>query len=385
MNIAIIGARDAGYLIEQISKSSVDWHIICIGDNNVNSEKFLIHNVFVKKVDEVIKLYHEKVIDKIIIAVRKGYSRYCLLEQAKLAKIASEDILLLKPSPLTHNSPIMFDKKNEHYNQYWTNLREIEENEKVLIHHLETHVADGCNLNCRGCLHFSNLYRKDEFPDIDQTLEDIRHISKKCEIFQFRILGGEPLLNKGLPYFINEIRKILPNTDIAVISNGILIPKTDNELFTIMKENNVGFNLTLYPPTLKMKDVIYSTLKQYGVAYGSHETQTDEFEKYIRLTPEKKGEAFKKCISRGIITLRNSRLYKCPTGTYIDRYFEYFDTVNKTSLDIGTDIYDDNIDWKELIDKLTSKKGAHCEYCSELHEKYKWSNGKPESGDWIVE
>lgn len=383
-NIAIVGARDAEYLLSQIERNCVEWNVKYIGDNSLNVIGKKIKDVRVIKNKDLRDVYCHQEVDKIVIAVRKGYSRYCILNQMLELGIKQEDILLLKPSPLTHRQSIIFDNQNEQYLQYWFSFNESQKSGKTLIHHLETHAADGCNLNCCGCLHFSNLYKKDEFPNWKNTIKDLQYIAKYCEIFQFRILGGEPLLNPELSDFIEEVRKVLPNTDIAVISNGVLIPKMKPRLYQVMKKNNVGFNLTLYPPTLKIKEAIYETLERYGVAYGSHEVQMDEFEKYIRLTPEYDGKAHEKCISRGILTLKDGKLYKCPTGIYISRYFEYFQDIKVTPMDKGIDIYEKDMNWNEVIRNLTVEKGAHCNYCSEYHEKYKWNNNKPQKGDWIV-
>ena len=186
VNIAIIGARDAEYLIEQIRQSTVNWNVVCIGDNATQINGKTIQNVIIKKVDDVIALYQKREIDKIIIAVRKGYSRYCLLKQIKTGNVKSEDIVMLKPSPLTYHQPIVFNNTNKYYGQHWMNFGEMENIGRTIIHHLETHVADGCNLNCKGCLHFSNLYGRDEMPDLNEILENVKHIN--CHFSSYNII-----------------------------------------------------------------------------------------------------------------------------------------------------------------------------------------------------
>lgn len=37
-------------------------------------------------------------------------------------------------------------------------VKDLEKIDKPVLTHLETNIMDGCNLNCRGCSHFSNLF-----------------------------------------------------------------------------------------------------------------------------------------------------------------------------------------------------------------------------------
>lgn len=60
------------------------------------------------------------------------------------------------------------------------------------LNYLETNVVDHCNLNCKGCAHFSNIY-DNNYVDLVDYERDIKLISQKFNVYYFRILGGEPL------------------------------------------------------------------------------------------------------------------------------------------------------------------------------------------------
>lgn len=379
MKIAIWGCRDGEYLCEQISaKKAEDYQVEYFVDNACQYKNIQIRGKKVLDVEQLAEKYAKHEIDVVIVAVRKGYSRYCIIKQLREKKI--DRVLLLKPSPLTYRLPIVFRKEDPLYDKQWM---ELGDEGQVLIQHLETHVADGCNLNCKGCLHFANLYKKTEKPDLDRLLCDIEVLSTKCEIFQFRVLGGEPLLNRGLPSFLKKLRILLPHTDIAVISNGILIPKADPELFAVMRDNYIGFNLTLYPPTLKMKEHIYCTLDRYHVAYGSHEVKTNEFERFLTFDKTNVSTtAYRTCVSRGILVIREGKLYKCPLETYIERYLETYQM--DEAIPEGINIRDTMLDWKNVIKQLYLDCGGFCSHCVEKPEIFSWGNGKPEREDWLV-
>ena len=152
MKIAIVGCRDGEYLYDQMQKNaSSRYEVVCFADNNVKLHNTEIAGKKVCSMAEMADRYTRNEIQQVIIAVRKGYSRFCIIEQLK--KMGVHNILLLKPSPLTFRLPITFDETSQLYNKQWLDLAK---SEKPIIHHLEVNVADGCNLNCRGCLHFSN-------------------------------------------------------------------------------------------------------------------------------------------------------------------------------------------------------------------------------------
>lgn len=379
MKIAIFGCRDGAYLQEQIKKHcEANVETICFCDNSTVWHNNTIDGIKVVSAEKLSEMYSNGEVEAVVVAVRKGYSRYCIIKQ--LHDFCITKIILTRPSPLTYRLPFVFDKNNSKYYRYWLPM---EKNNKPIIHHLEAHVADGCNLNCKGCLHFSNLFDKDEFPNLDELLDSVLEISKHCEIFQFRVLGGEPLLNSDLERFLVRLREILPNTDLAVISNGILVPQMPDSLLNTMRTNDIGFNLTLYPPTLKMKEQIYGILEKTGVSYGSHESKTDKFEKFMRLTDDRMdNKAYEKCVSRGILTLKGKKIYRCPPEAYIGKYYSTFN-VNLNPPE-GIDVFHIGDNWERLIDELYTKPHPLCGYCSDKSESFEWKNGSPQKEDWLI-
>lgn len=377
-NIAIVGGRDGFHVAEEIKMKAEDqYNIVCLADNNDKLWGKTQNGVSIISVDEAIEKYNLGIIDQFIIAARKGYSRFCIIRQ--LQDKGVKNIILVKPAVLTYNLPIVFDKSNPIYKLHWLDLRG---QKKPLIHHLEANLADGCNLNCKGCLHFSNLYSLDEIPDCKELIQTITEISKHADIFQFRVLGGEPLLNKNLEEFLVQLRNVLPETDLAVISNGIMIPSISRSLYKTMCKSYIGFNLTLYPPTLSRKEKIYSVLNEEGVAYGSHEVKTDRFEKFIRLSPGSE-RAYEKCEPRGILVVKGKNLYRCPLEAFIDKFYERFDIELKAP--DGIDVFDGAIDWKNVVNDLYEKPRPLCTYCAEESTFFDWSVGKPHLDDWVVE
>ena len=67
--------------------------------------------------------------------------------------------------------------------------------EKPYLVHLETHVVDHCNLNCKACNNFSPFVREEKLSDIVSYRRDISNLAEVYSgIGRFFLLGGEPLL-----------------------------------------------------------------------------------------------------------------------------------------------------------------------------------------------
>ncbi|WP_300759362.1 radical SAM protein [uncultured Brachyspira sp.] len=108
------------------------------------------------------------------------------------------------------------------------------------INFVEIHLAEHCNLNCYSCNHFSQL-AAEEYYDIDIFENDIRRLYELTNglINRFQLMGGEPLLNKNCKDYFYIVRKYFKNSLIWLITNGILLPKQDENFWVSCKENRV--------------------------------------------------------------------------------------------------------------------------------------------------
>ena len=113
---------------------------------------------------------------------------------------------------------------------------------KPRLDYLEFHLADHCNLNCRGCAHMSNI-AEPHLADLDQYIKDIARLRDLFwGIDRIRLMGGEPLLNDQLPEFIKVTREFFPDTDMHVVTNGLLLTQNKQTLLRVMHDNHCSFN-----------------------------------------------------------------------------------------------------------------------------------------------
>ncbi|MFA9560534.1 GTP 3',8-cyclase MoaA [Evansella sp. AB-rgal1] len=96
---------------------------------------------------------------------------------------------------------------------------------------LRISVTDRCNLRCRYCMP-PEVFDKDFkfLPRTDVlTLEEIAHLTRlfvrAAGIKKLRITGGEPLMRQNVSHLITLLNEIEGIDDIAMTTNGILLPK----------------------------------------------------------------------------------------------------------------------------------------------------------------
>ena len=114
-----------------------------------------------------------------------------------------------------------------------------------MLKYLEIHLTDHCNLNCRGCSHFSPLVNKPFFKDYDEYKKEMSRLAEitNQEIRVIRLMGGEPFLNPKILDFCKATRFFFPRAEISIVSNGILLHTLDNEI--IKKYNDLNIKLCI--------------------------------------------------------------------------------------------------------------------------------------------
>jgi GTP 3',8-cyclase len=103
------------------------------------------------------------------------------------------------------------------------------------IQDLRISVIDNCNMRCTYCMpreQYGDGYaflRQHELLSFDEMLRLVR-VFVQLGVSKVRITGGEPLLRKGLPEWIGGLMNIDGLDDIALTTNGLLLPRMATQL-----------------------------------------------------------------------------------------------------------------------------------------------------------
>ena len=257
------------------------------------------------------------------------------------------------------------------------------------INFVEIHLAEHCNLNCYSCNHFSQL-AAEEYYDIDIFENDIRRLYELTNglINRFQLMGGEPLLNKNCKDYFYIVRKYFKNSLIWLITNGILLPKQDENFWVSCKENRVEIHPTKYPININW-DYITNLCNQYGIVlsfYNDTSVQKESLKTVLNLDGiTDPSNNFINCfIANDCLFLSNGKLFTCGLISNIRHFNKYFGKNLKVTEHDYIDIYKAQ-NYNEILQFL-AKPVPFCRYC-DITKWYgigKWEISKRDINEYLL-
>jgi cyclic pyranopterin phosphate synthase len=99
------------------------------------------------------------------------------------------------------------------------------------VNYLRVSVTERCNFRCQYCMPQKpfSWTPKENLLSFDELFKFIK-VAIDEGIDKVRITGGEPLLREDLDYFIKLIHNHKPDIDLAITTNGFLLPETAQKL-----------------------------------------------------------------------------------------------------------------------------------------------------------
>jgi len=97
---------------------------------------------------------------------------------------------------------------------------------------LRISVTDRCNIRCFYCMPETDVHfvRRSEILDFEEIERFVR-IAVTLGIRKLRVTGGEPLVRRDLPVLIRRLSEIPGIEDLALTTNGVLLPQLAAPLF----------------------------------------------------------------------------------------------------------------------------------------------------------
>ncbi len=97
---------------------------------------------------------------------------------------------------------------------------------------LRVSVTDRCNIRCFYCMpeHDVQFLRRSEILDFEE-IERFVKIAVTLGITKVRVTGGEPLVRRDLPVLIRHLSAIPQVRDLALTTNGVLLPELAGPLY----------------------------------------------------------------------------------------------------------------------------------------------------------
>ncbi|MBQ9071926.1 MAG: glycosyltransferase [Bacilli bacterium] len=264
--------------------------------------------------------------------------------------------------------------------------KQVEDN----LSYLEIHLADHCNLNCKGCCHFSPISEKKEL-SADSLEKDLSKLSELIsgKLDRMVLLGGEPLLNKELLQILKICREYFRNTDIQLLTNGLLLLNESLDFWNVCRENNIQINITKYPVGIDY-DKIINCIKENNIKYFVYDNgniDDKKFDKYcfdLSKLQNADNNFYEKCVmAKDCAYLEDGKIYPCQLASNIKHFNKYFGLNIEQSENDYIDIH--SCSFEQDIYEFLSHPIEFCKYCDfSKMQKFDWDFSKKEINEWLV-
>ena len=210
--------------------------------------------------------------------------------------------------------------------------------DKLNLKCIDIEITEKCSMKCANCANLMQYYLKPENANLEQLFDNLDILMKTVDhIYEFRILGGEPFMNKEIYKIINKISGYNNYENIVVYSNATIVPKNEN--LNCLIKDNLTVDITNYGKEFSKKhDETVQVYKENKINFRTRSagTWTDNGEiKFYKRNKQEQQRVFDNCCVKNTTTLLDGKIYRCPYAA------------NATKLKAIPDKKDDRINMKE--------------------------------------
>jgi organic radical activating enzyme len=220
---------------------------------------------------------------------------------------------------------------------------------KPVLPFVESMIIRPCNLSCEGCTTFSDL-KWQGYVTWEQGKQSLTPWVQRLNIEAWGVMGGEPFMNPELTDWLVGVRSLMPDTQIRLTTNGLLVEKNWHVVELMQQLGNCILKLSQHIEDTSidsMLDRLYSQWNWTPVhEYGLNRLVTDNkfrFQlsdtstfyktfkgKYENMMPHNNApaDAFKHCCQQRCPMIYKGRLFKCGTVALTPELLDRFDRPN---------------------------------------------------------
>lgn len=261
------------------------------------------------------------------------------------------------------------------------------------IEHLDFHVVEHCNLNCKGCSVFSPIANPC-FANIKSFEHDMRMLYNLVgdNVQQIHLLGGEPLLHPEIEKFAKVCRSIFTKTRIDITTNGLRIFDMTDTFWNVLRENKIAIKFTQYPIQFDYQKMI-KYVEEKGIYVFSAGPKNGI--KYFRRIPLNLKAVFNmyhsfiQCPYADCVQLRDGKLYHCPASAFIYLLNKKIQEMNlskeKFHLSEGDYLELSKTRTSEEVFQFLSNAIPFCQYCDmdNMDNYIEWNTSKKDIHEWV--
>jgi len=215
------------------------------------------------------------------------------------------------PTPLSHADQRSLDL-------YSFTIKAITDLAGIYIKSLDVVLTERCTLKCHDCANLMQYYAKPKNCIHSTILQSVdRFLSAIDQLFEFRLLGGEPFVDKTMHEVLNRLIQYEKVSYIIIYTNGTIIPNSD--ILESLKNMKVQVQVTDYGLLSRHFNQLLTIFDQHAINYT-----VVKFEKWqdcggieIRTRTEKELERlYANCCAADTYTLLHGTLFPCPFSAH---------------------------------------------------------------------
>lgn len=238
----------------------------------------------------------------------------------------------------------------------------INDPHKLYLYSLDAVVTERCSLKCKDCSNLMQYYLSPQNMDVNKIKETMDILlSKNCHIFDLRILGGEPLMNKDFINIVDWYKNEQKISRISIFSNATIFPEdgilkrlTHQKVFIRLSDyGKLSYKLEKWTQWCIENNIRYEIQKIEKWQDCGHLERHDYCEQELL-------NIYSRCECRNLPTIKGGYMYNCPyAANAADLGAMLFDEMNRDRFLLTNDISIDDID-KFLYER---KYLEACRYC----------------------
>lgn len=192
--------------------------------------------------------------------------------------------------------------------------------ERLFLRSIDIVITERCSLKCRNCSNLMQYYTEPGHSDHARILAAAERLGQAVDaIGEFRIIGGEPLMNPNWHLIAKDLGKRISCSNLVVYTNGTIVP--DNRVLEDIRGEGITFSITDYGALSKKCNDLIAKLKKFDIGYN-------------RVTPEgwvdcagiamhdrtdkERRDVFAGCCVKILWTMMHGKLYRCPFSANLD-------------------------------------------------------------------
>lgn len=186
--------------------------------------------------------------------------------------------------------------------------------EKLSVQSVDLMITEKCSMKCRDCSNLMQYYEHPENADLAQMYEMIDGLCANMdEIYEFRVIGGEPFMHKDLHTVVEYVSKKPNVLKVSIFTNATIVPREHQ--WQALQHEKVRLFITDYDALSRNIVNLIAELDRRKVAYVAEKannwTNCATLEKHDRTVAENEA-LFAQCCAKNLATLADGRLYRCP-------------------------------------------------------------------------